>query len=229
MRKFLLAALTAAFVVASTGTAGAWYAKGGTYSSGEGTVQVYGEPGENNNLTAEGRHLSVVALGMKGVRLHDPDNPVTRTDADRPGCTLVDAHTLDCNSVHYIDGGEGSVHFLETWFGDGDDRLYVPSTSSSLQKVVMAGPGNDAIVGKDRGGAYASLDEGNDSITLRGGGSAGWHPFEDIVHGGAGDDVLRLVNLADDNPYCGDGTDVLYADTSEINADDGCETVHAFP
>lgn len=228
MRRIVVGALaTACFVLASAGTASAWYARGAMYSAGQGTVQVYAEPGEQNNLTAVQRVLSVTEAGMKGLRLHDPDNEVTRTDADRPGCVVVDAHTLDCNGVHFTGEGEVSVTFVEPQLGDGDDRFYVPATSGTLSKVIRAGTGDDTIVAKDLGGAHADLGDGNDTISLRGGGGAGWHPIEDVIHGGPGDDVLRLANARDDNPYCGDGTDVLYADLGE--ASDGCETVHTFP
>ena len=228
MRVVVGALATACFVLASTTTASAWYARGAMYAAGAGTVQVYAEPGEQNNLTAEKRPLSVTALGMKAVRLHDPDNPVTRTDADRPGCVVVDAHTLDCNGVHFTGEGEVSVTFVEPSLGDGDDRFYVPTTSGPLGKVIDAGAGDDTIVAKDLGGAHASLGDGNDTISLRGGGGAGWHPIEDVIHAGPGDDVLRLVNAQDDNPYCAEGTDVLYADVGEAS-DGACETVHTFP
>jgi hypothetical protein len=220
MRRFVAGAfLTVSFVLASTTTAGAWYAQGGAYFNGSlGVVQVYAEPGEQNNLTA------VDQLVGPNVRLRDPVNPVTRTEAEQPGCTVVDAHTLDC-AAQWM-GGDTSNYYLEAHLGDGDDSLLVPATSQQLFKIVYAGAGDDTIVGRELGGAYADLGDGNDLIKLSGS-SGSWHPAGDTIWAGAGDDVLRLVNGENDSPHCREGNDVLYADIGETNED--CETVHTFP
>ena len=222
MRRVLVGALaTASFVLASAGTASAWWAEGSSYFSGSsGVVSVYAEPGEQNDLRAIG------LLGNQvSVLLHDPSTPVTPAPAGQGlGCDQVDGHTLRCIGRGFM-GSPVSVSYLRVELGDGDDRLRT-SPSPGLFKLGSTGSGNDTVVANDLSGASISLGEGDDRITLRGSGS-GFLP-NDAISGGAGDDVLRLVNgAADDNPYCGDGNDVLYADAGESNAD--CETVHQFP
>lgn len=224
MRRCVAVALTTAgLALGAAAPAGAWWAEGGGFRSGAyGVVFVHAEPGEGNALTARNlpvdSPLAPTAIG--GVVLHDPANPVTPPPAGSgQGCEQVDAHTLNCHGLGWLDTPI-SVVYLEVHLGDGDDRLRVPP-GSSLFKLGSMGAGNDVVAGEDLRGASIDLGDGNDRITLLG--SEGGLLPGDYVGGGAGDDVLRVLNGdADDNPVCGEGNDTLFADVGESHAT--CET-----
>ncbi|HEX8647113.1 MAG TPA: hypothetical protein VF715_09425 [Thermoleophilaceae bacterium] len=220
-----IALAAAGCTLGAAAPAGAWWAEGTNYKGIDGAVFVYAEPGEVNDLRARDRQLTgLVRAPWDGVRLHDPTAPVTPPPAGRgKGCKQLDAHTLFCTGVGLQGGTTNDVVFLNVDLGDGDDRLVVERTGW-LFKLGSMGSGNDVVDAYDPAGADIDLGDGDDSITLRG--SDGGFLPSDSVYGGAGDDVLNVVNgAADDNPICADGNDTLYADPGESGeSGESCET-----
>lgn len=220
VRRYVAVALTTAgLVLGAAAPAGAWWAEGTSYFNYTfGIARVYAEPGEVNDLTAR-------SLPTGHALLHDGSAPVTPPPEDaRGGCTQLDDHTLLCEGLGFM-GSRVAVAGVWVYLGDGDDRLRVP-LGSSLYKLGEMGAGNDTVVGDDTEGARINLGDGDDRITLRG--AQSYFLPDDSVYGGAGDDVLRVVNgAADDNPVCADGNDTLYADAGESH--ETCETQHHFP
>lgn len=227
-RAAVLAFATAAFVLWAAAPASAWWAEGNAYFNGtRGFADVYAVPGEPNDLSVQTRPTVAYPDPLLGgaVLLHDETVPVTDPPTGRgQGCTKVDDHTLRCIALDAWDSPV-AVTGLGVHLGDGNDTLRTP-LGSSLFKTGELGDGHDTVVARDDAGASLSLGTGDDRITLRGSGG-GFLP-NDGIHGGEGDDVLRVRNLeSDDNPDCGAGNDVLYADTGETH--ESCEMQHLFP
>ena len=238
MRRFVVgAALTVSFALAFAGTASAWYAHGSSYRNGaHGVVEVVTEPGEQLDVVAswepdEGSvvPISPYPLAMSSVTLRDSSTPVTAPPAGRgAACTKLDDYALRCKgwSAWGPEPHTIAVDYLSLDLGDGHDRVTIRPTSVNLFTIGDMGAGNDTLDVHNLSGAYIGLGDGDDRVTLRGS-QGGYGPW-DGVYGDAGNDVLRLANLAnDDNPVCGDGGDVLYVDEGEPY-DPDCETVHVF-
>jgi hypothetical protein len=221
----LLAAVVA--TLAGAAPASAWWAEGTSFRTGAiGQVTVTALPGERNDLTAIGVP-SGRPMGIPGpagsVILHDASATVTPPPEGRgEGCTVIDAHTLSCVGIGPF-GGPPGVDWLSVDLGDGDDRLRVPAASSTLFLLGDAGSGDDDVATYDLGGASFTGGDGNDHVTIRGN-QSGYLPG-DAVRGGAGDDVLDLVNLENNYPSCGDGQDTLYADGEDTALAGDCEDV----
>jgi hypothetical protein len=222
----LLACMIAAVAVAaaSAAPASAWWAEGSSFRSGAfGVVDVNAEPGETNHLTA----IGVPGATITGsVILRDDTATVTPApDGHGAGCTTIDAHTLSCTGINPFTGAPGlGVDYLSVSMDDGDDSLDIPATSMPIFLIGGTGSGDDSVRALDLDGASVSLDDGNDQLKLRGS-QSGLTPF-DTISAGAGDDRLDVVNLHDDHPDCGDGSDVLYADRGEGAQATTCEVVH---
>jgi hypothetical protein len=225
-RLGVLAAVTVTATIGWAAPASAWWADGKGFAIGQ--VEIVAEPGEVNDVTVEGKlGLGTVGDGFTAgyadhVIIHDASAPVTPPP---PGmghnCTQVDAHTVRCNGSGY-QREPVSVRTLLVDLEDGDDQLRVPPTAASLWVGGSTGGGNDTVTLRSRGGSDIYLGDGDDRMVLRGSDDRGKEsPLSDL-DGGPGDDVLDVVNLHNDAPYCGDGADVLRADSGEANAD--CET-----
>jgi hypothetical protein len=220
----LLGAVAA--MLAAAAPANAWWAEGGGYRSGAfGVVFIETLPGEVNDITAVSSpsvRWAAFPAPPGSVTIHDDSAPVTPPPEGRgQGCAKVDANTLTCTGIGMFDAPTDSVVYLEALLGDGDDRLRIPATSAGLYLNGDAGPGDDTILTEDTDGASVSGGNGNDRITIRG--SQGAYVFGGhAINAGAGDDVLEIANLRDNEPYCGDGYDVVSADADD-QPRDACE------
>jgi hypothetical protein len=225
-RLGVLAAVTVTATIGWAVPASAWWANGNSFRIA--TVEIVAEPGEVNDLTVEGKlSAGTVGTGFTAghadhVIIRDASAPVTPPPPGKGhNCTQLDAHTVRC---------KGSGYQLEPTFvrtllvnlQDGDDQLRVPLTAASIWVGGGTGSGNDTVTLRSRGGSDIYLDDGDDRLVLRGSDIRGKVEVLSDLNGGPGDDVLDVVNLNNDVPYCGEGADVLHADSGETNAD--CET-----
>ena len=229
-----LVTIAAGLVLAAP--ANAFWGETTTFKQGAyGVVEIYAEPGETNDVTAYAvpRGDTTVAqmnpLPTIGgfAYVHDSKATVTPPpDGRGAGCVKVDDHTLRCLPSE-PSLGDIAANTLIADLGDGDDKLTL-TPGSGLRLVANGGDGNDVIKADDPlEPATLYGDAGNDRLTIRGQGDGVFYSF--ATSGGPGDDVLDLANGYDNLPSCGDGWDLVYADSSDTPVDDSCEDIERKP
>ena len=225
-RALMIAGATLIAALGGAAPASAWWAEAYLIRTGSfGVADVHGVPGEASDLVVTGDgHFAATS---HTIWIRDRSAPVTPAPAGSgENCTQVGTHVVRCVAPDHFPGGpEKTFTYLGIDLGDGDDRVEIPFMTL-LFTYGSTGSGDDVIDARSTAGATLDLGDGNDRVTLRG--SGGGYLPNDWINGDAGDDVIDVFNgFDDDEPVCGDGQDVLYADVGEDNPD--CETHHPRP
>jgi hypothetical protein len=131
-------------------------ASGSTASVGAGELTYSASPGESNDLS--------VSMASPNYRLADAGAPI----APGPGCTAVDANTVEC----------AGVNSLNFFLDDMDDTALV---AIPVPAMLHGGAGDDVLRGND-GDDFLTGGDGNDALR----GEAGI----DLLDGGAGADFM---------------------------------------
>lgn len=167
------------------------------------------------------RNDVVVAVEDDGLSVRDAGAVLTL--APDSGCTLRDEHAAICP----LDRG------ADVFLFDGDDSASV-STDVAVMGRVDGGPGDDVLIGR----APFFGGDGDDRLTLSGGGGADGEGGDDVLvgtdgddslAGGAGRDVIRGLGgedivdggLGPDRLFAGPGDDVLAARDRRHDVVDG--------
>ncbi|GAA4721864.1 hypothetical protein [Phytohabitans rumicis] len=128
--------------------------------------------------------------GISGVRvlaLDGNDRVSTRSTGDIPVALSGGAGADVLSAIGTIDTKDTDA-LVKVDGGDGDDNIF---TATPAQVTVLAGTGNDRVIGGARATRQAvSLGDGNDRFTTSLDASGG--DRRDIVDGGAGRDVLDM-------------------------------------